>query len=160
MSVANLSDVQAKEVIALFRYFDTDRDGMLSPRSAAKLCERLGFHLEPPMVAGDPGSTKVSLVDLLSWCDAYCGKCMKNEELKLAQRFALLAACDTFATGQRITRDALAQFLQLEQHTVRPEAIDALLNDLGTDGQLSKQQLQALVGGRRSGGARRGSRKR
>ena len=47
-------------------------------------------------------------------------------------------------------------FLALEQHTVRPEAIEQLLTEVGTDGQLSKSDLESLLSqGRQPGAARK-----
>lgn len=156
MTLSNLSDPQTKEIIALFKFFDTDRDGLISPRSATKLCEQLGFHLEPAHFPGDPGSSPIALPDLLSWCDSFCGQCLRSEDLHHTQRFALLRACDIFASGPRVSRDALVQFLALEQHTVRPEAIEQLLTEVGTDGQLSKSDLESLLSqGRQPGAARK-----
>ena len=154
-SLANLSDPQTKEIEAMFKFFDTDRDGLISPRSATKLCEQLGFHVEPAHFAGDPGSTPLAVHELLAWCDNFCGQCLRNDALRMAQRFALLRACDTFATGPRVSRDALMNFFQLEQHTVKEEAVDSLLMELGTDGQLSKQDLAAFIRGTQQEGAPR-----
>jgi hypothetical protein len=141
MTLGSLSDQQTKEVAQLFRFFDNNRDGLISPRSATKLCERLGFHPEPLKAC-----TPLTLRDVLSWCNSFCGQCSSSDELRTAQRFALLRSCDPFASGQRISRTALENFLVQEQHTVRPEVIDALLQDLGTDGQhLTKADLKALV---------------
>ena len=145
-SLSNLSDPQTKEITQMFKFFDTDRDGLISPRSATKLCEQLGFHLEQAHFAGDPGSTPLALHELLAWCDNFCGQCLRSDQLRLAQRFALLRACDTFATGPRVSRDALTNFLSLEQHSVKEEAVDALLMEVGTDGQLSKADMAALIG--------------
>jgi Ca2+-binding EF-hand superfamily protein len=145
MTLSNLSDPQTKEVMALFQFFDTDRDGLVSPRSASKLCSQLGFHLEPAHFAGDPGSTPLSLPDLLNWVDNFIGQCQRSKELSLAQRFALLRACDVHASGPRVSREALMHFLTLEKHTVGPEAIDELLEEVGTDGQLSKSDLAAVL---------------
>ena len=143
--LGNLSDPQTKEIIALFQFYDTDRDGLVSPRSATKLCEHLGFHLEPAHFSGDPGSTPLSLPDVLSWCNNFCGQCLRSDDLRLAQRFALLRNCDVFAGSQRISREALMQFLTLEQHSVRPEAVDALLSEVGTNDQLSKKDVASLM---------------
>ncbi len=95
--------------------------------------------------AGDPGSTPLSQSDLLSWIDNVCGQCLRSDDLRLAQRFALLRNCDIEASGQRISREALMQFLTLEQHSVRPEAIDALLEEVGTDGGLTKADMASLM---------------
>ena len=154
MTLSNLSDPQTKEVIALFKFFDTDRDGLISPRSATKLCEQLGFHLEPAHFSGDPGSTPLSLSDLLAWCDSFCGQCARSDDLHIAQRFALLRSCDVYASGPRVSRDALIQFLANEQHAVSSEAVDALLSEMGGDGQsLSKADVAALVGARKAAAA-------
>ena len=151
MSVSNVSDAQSKEVIALFRFFDTDHDGLISPRSASKLCEQLGFHLEPAHFSGDPGSSPISMPDLLSWIDSFCGQCARQPELALAQRFALLRACDIFAQGSKVSKEALIQFLAMEKHTVGEEAIDQLLDELGTDGCLSKADMATLIGANKKG---------
>ena len=147
--LSNLSDPQSKEIVALFKFFDTDRDGLISPRTAIKLCAQLGFHLEPAAFAGDPGSSPLTQNDLLNWCDNFCGQCLRSDDLRLAQRFALLRACDEFATGPRVSRDALLQFLASEQHQVQDEAVDALIIEMGTDGQLSKDDMAMLIGGRK-----------
>ena len=146
MSCVNLSDPQTKEIVALFRLYDNDNDGLVSPRSATKLCETLGFHLEPAHFSGDPGSSPLTLQDLLGWIDNFCGQCLRSDELQRAQRFALLRSCDVFASGQRVSREALASFLEEEQHSVTPEALDALLAEMGTNGQLSKDDLKMIVG--------------
>lgn len=144
-SLANLSDQQTQNIITLFNFFDTDRDQLISPRSAVKLCERLGFHPEPAQFGGDPGSSPLALQDLLSWVDTFCGQCGRSEELRLAQRFALLRSCDVFASGQRVSREALEAFLESEQHSVQAASLDALLQETGTDGHLTKSDLLALA---------------
>ena len=144
--LSNLSDGQTSELMSLFKFFDTDGDGLISPRSCTKLCERLGFHLETSQFAGDPGSTPLSMLDMLGWVDQYCGQCQKSDELALTQRFALLRHHDVFSTGNKISRDALANFLQEEQHVVTDEALDALLAEMGTNGSLTKPDLAMLVG--------------
>lgn len=145
MSLSNLSDPQTKEIEALFRFFDTDRDGLISPRSTSKLCEQLGFHLEPAHFPGDPGSTPLSLDDLKVFIDKFSGQCLHSSDLRLAQRFALLRACDVFANGQRVTRDAMLQFLSLGQHAVSTEAVEQMLLEVGTDGELSKKDMANLL---------------
>lgn len=156
MTLSNLSDPQTKEILALFAFFDTNRDGLISPRAATKLCERLGFHLEPAAFAGDPGSSPLSRADLLAWCDNFCGQCLRSDELRSTQHFALLRHCDPFESGQRVSKEALLNFLALEQHSVQPEAVDALLGDLGSNGQLSKAEMAALVAKRQPTAERRG----
>lgn len=142
--VNNISDPQAKEIVVLFNFYDADRDGLISPRSATKLCQELGFHLEPTSLA--LSSTPLSLQDVLNWCDTFCGQCLRNEELKLAQKFALFRSHDAFAAGPRISRTAIEKFLQQEGHVVRPEVLDQLVKEIGTEGQLSKSDLVMLVG--------------
>ena len=88
----------------------------------------------------------MTLQDLLAWVDGFIEKTTTSDQLRHAQRFALLRSCDIFASGQRISRDALANFLEGEQHAVAPEALDALLAELGTNGQLSNDDLRVLVG--------------
>ena len=145
MTLTNLSDPQTKEIAALFKFFDTDRDGLISPRSATKLCEQLGFHLEPAHFSGDPGSTPLALPDMLDWCDSFCGQCNRSNDLRLAQRFQLLRACDVFAKGPRVSQDAMLQFLSLGQHAVRPEAVEQMLIEVGTEGELSKRDMAQLL---------------
>ena len=132
MTLSNLSDPQTKEIICLFKFFDTDRDGLISPASASKLCEQLGFHLEPAQFGGEPNTAPLALPDLLAWCDNFCGQCLRSADLRDAQRFALLRACDVFASGPRVSKEALIHFLTGEQHAVHPEAVDALLSEVGT----------------------------
>lgn len=147
--VATLSDGQAKEVVALFRFFDRDRDGLISPRSATKLCEQLGFHLDPARSKGEAGSMPVSSQDLLDWVDDFMGQCQRNEELRLTQRMALLRSCDVFAgpshAGHKVSREALEKFLATEEHAVQPAELDALLEECGTDDQLSRRELRELI---------------
>ena len=47
--LSHLSDPQAKEIQAIFSFLDTDNDGILSLRSANRLCELLGFHPDMPL---------------------------------------------------------------------------------------------------------------
>ena len=150
MTLGNLSDTQSDELAILFEFFDTDKDGLISPRSCTKLCERLGFHLEPASFAGDAGSTPLSLEDLLGWVNQFCGQCEKSEELRLAQRFTLLRHCDVLTSGQRVSREALSSFLEGEQHVVTDEALDALLAEVGTNGALTKPDLALLIGKKRT----------
>ena len=148
--VNNISDPQAKEIATLFSHFDTDRDGYISPRSATKLCQVLGFHLEPSSLNS---SSPLCLQDVMSWCDTFCGQCLRNDELRLAQKFSLLRGCDIFASGSRISRAALAKFLDEEGHVVRPEVLEVLMQEIGTEGQLSKADLALLVGERSTRGS-------
>ena len=80
-----------------------------------------------------------------------CGQCARQPELALAQRFALLRACDIFAQGSKVSKEALIQFLAMEKHTVGEEAIDQLLDELGTDGCLSKADMATLIGANKKG---------
>ena len=149
VSLGNLSDTQSDELATLFKFFDTDKDGLISPRSCTKLCERLGFHLEPASFAGDAGSTPLTLEDLLGWVNQFCGQCERSEELRLAQRFTLLRHYDVLTAGQKVSREALSSFLEGEQHVVTDEALDALLAEVGTNGGLTKPDLAMLIGRKR-----------
>jgi hypothetical protein len=137
------------QVLALFRFLDTDNDGapparrwtlahghpchclqsdrivracagLLSPRSARNLCASLGFHVEPPRHPGEPGATAIGSEDLLHWVDAYLGQAHRNKEIQNAQTFALLKSYDPYSSAARhVSRDALQVFLSSEQHKVR-----------------------------------------
>ena len=105
-SLYNLSDTQTKEILAIFEFLDTDRDGLISPRSAAVLCEKLGFHPEPPGPS-DPGTKPMRSDDLLAWIDSFMGQVMRDDELRLTQRYALLKSMDVFATSKsRLTKQS------------------------------------------------------
>jgi hypothetical protein len=151
MPLNNLSDPQTKEVLALFHFLDTDADGLLSPRSASNLCSALGFHIEPPRNAGDPGATPIGHEDLLSWIDTFYGQALKNKELQVAQQFALLRTFDPFSGGRgsKVTKEAVEAFLAKEQHSVRPEVLAALFEDLGDGASLSKEELHHIIAPRR-----------
>ena len=161
VSLAALSDPQAKEIQAIFALLDTDRDGRLSPRGATKLCELLGFAAERE---GMP--SLVSLPELLSWCNDFQAQATRSKEVKLAQRFSLLHGLDGggAAGAHRISHDALMRFLEEEQHVCRPEAIDALFDEFGEGGYLTKAAIRELGAVRaaegdveRSEGRRRGA---
>eukprot|EP00322_Chrysochromulina_rotalis_P026075 CAMPEP_0115863830 /NCGR_PEP_ID=MMETSP0287-20121206/18887_1 /TAXON_ID=412157 /ORGANISM="Chrysochromulina rotalis, Strain UIO044" /LENGTH=151 /DNA_ID=CAMNT_0003318281 /DNA_START=6 /DNA_END=461 /DNA_ORIENTATION=+ len=137
--------------MALFDLMDTNRDGMIEPKAARKICERLGFHPEPPQHSGDPGSSAVTREDLLSWIDGYSEKAnglnVQSAELKLSQRYALLRTLDLFGGGSQnqITRKALVGFLDEEQHKVRPEIVGKLLDEFGDGLTLTRSALAELL---------------
>lgn len=135
-SMASLADPQVREIEHIFNYMDTDGDGRIGPGAAQKLCELLGFTAE---LEGMP--QLVSFGDVLSWCNAFHAQCTRSKELKLTQRFSLLAG----AGVHRLSREAVMRFLLEEQHPCKPEAIDALLEELGEEGGFNKASLRALT---------------
>lgn len=146
-TLSNLSDAQTKEIYALFHVLDTNSDNLLSPRSAHRLCEALGFHPDMQAQLGARGfSTPVSREDVLQWLDTFCGQAERSDEIRLAQRFALLKSCDQFAdSASRVTRAALESFLASEQHKVQPEVVEALLDEVGDGHTLTKVQMASLL---------------
>lgn len=144
MTLGSLSDPQAKEIVTLFQLFDTDKDGYITPQSACKLCQELGYNLDQSTLAST--TRPLNLHDVLSWCDTFCGQCLRSDDLRLTQRFSLLRGCDAFATGARITRDALLKFLEEEGHAVNADVVDQLLHEIGTEGELSKEDFGNLLG--------------
>ena len=74
-------------------------EGLLSPRSASSLCDKLGFHTELPHSPGELPQSPISREDFLSWIDTFMGQIMRDDELRLAQRYALLKSCDESSTG-------------------------------------------------------------
>lgn len=161
MVLMNLSDPQEKEISTLFRFFDRDRDGLISPRSAVKLCEILGFHYQQERsMPGESGGMPLTEDDMLSWVDHFVGQMNRNEELRLSQRVTLLRSCDVDADarpGHKVTKESILEFLKAEGHSVRPEMVDMLMDEYGTNGQMSKFELGQLLGtkSRRSGSASR-----
>lgn len=162
MVLFNLSEAQTNEISAVFEFLDTDRDGLLSPRSALHLCEKLGFHPEPASGPGEPGSVPLSVDDFLSWMDKYIDQLVRDEEqkdgeLRLAERYALLKSCDVFASAKgRLTRRPIEAYLTSEQHKVPPEVLDALMDEVGDGHSLSKQQFAQLIGNTKTAGRQGG----
>ena len=147
-ALQSLSDPQAREIGALFSFLDTDNDGRLSPRTAAHLCEMLGFTTEhegmPPLV---------SLPDVLGWCNAFQTTASKSEELKLTQRFTLLKGGCGGESVHRASVDALMRFLNDEQHACRPEAVQTLIEEMGTEGAFTRATLRKFTAKPKGGGA-------
>lgn len=84
----------------------------------------------------------ITLPDVLSWCDDFELTTSRSAELQFAQKMTLLQR------GARggITRDGLLAFLAEDQHQVRPEVVDMMIDELGEDGRIGKEQLWALIG--------------
>lgn len=149
--LANLTDTQSKEVLALFDLLDTDRDGLIDPKSARHICARLGFHMEAPTHRDDPGASPVSRDDLLVWLDGYYAQAQaatsSGAELRLSKQYALLRSFDLFGGGtqNRVTRKSMVNFLTQEQHKVRPEVVSKLLDEFGDGFTLTRLQLQDLL---------------
>lgn len=147
-ALANLSDAQTKEVLAVFDILDTDRDGMIDMPTARLVCERFGFHPEPP---ADGVSTPVSREAILSWLDVFTGQAQAQTshaaELRNSQRYALLRTFDLFGGGSqhKVSRKALAGFLAEEGHKVKPQLITYLLEDYGDGLTITRPQLKSLM---------------
>ena len=150
--LSNLSDTQSREVMALFDMLDTDRDGRIDYATASHLCERLGFHAELPRQPKDASSSStVSKQDFLAWMDEFSAQTKaetaRGTDLRISQRYALLHSFDHFGGGaeRRVTRKALMGFMTEEQHKVRPDMFDALLEEFGDGFTLTTPQLKELL---------------
>ena len=96
------------------------------------------------------GATPISADDVLAWVDDFMGQMQHNEDLRLAQKVALLRSFDALASesDNKVTREALMQFLTEQEQAVRPQEVDAMLNEFGTNDRLSRSDLRQIIGRR------------
>lgn len=138
MAGSYVSDPQAREIGTIFKFMDTDGDGLLSIQHAIKLCERLGFHVDRSTL--QHREEGVSLRELLTWCDKFVGACTRSADLHLTQMFTLLQR-DGF-----IAPEAMRQYLADEQYSFSPHLVNALVEHIGDEGgRVNCEQFKAFM---------------
>jgi len=122
----NLTDPQAKEIAALFALMDTKRQGWVDLRTAVNICRQLGFNLDVGSL--DDAVPRVSLNQLLEWCEAFLAKCAASEELQLTRMFMLMQHHEF---GDGVSRTALDKLLGSSHERFMPQTMESLIDYIG-----------------------------
>ena len=87
---ARVSDLQTRELTALFAYLDTDGDGLITLSQATSLCRQLGFNVDKKSLHCMPD--EVTVRQVLSWCAVFLEACAADGDLLFTQMYMLLQA--------------------------------------------------------------------
>lgn len=134
----HLSDVQTREISAIFRFLDVDGDGHITSEAALKLCSRLGYDVDRTDARQQNLSPLLSLQEVLGWCEAYSAACHRSEDLHLAQLFALLqknrrlptTGLPSYRLTNGLTAADLHEYLEGEQHAVDDGVLSAFVEEV------------------------------